>query len=181
VPFIAGGVVVAVVLTVLNLVLTIGVIRRLREHNELLSARPAMGPADVMLGVGETPDDFTVLATDGERVSRETLTGEQLVGFFSPGCGPCEELVPRFAERAAALGRSHVLAVVAAGPEEADTFLSRLEPVARVVLDRDTDPDSVSRAFKVRGFPAICQLDADRVVTGSGPEILRAATRSPVS
>jgi thiol-disulfide isomerase/thioredoxin len=180
-PFIAGGVVVAIALTVLNLVLTIGVIRRLREHNELLSARPATGSAEVMLGLGETPDDFNVLTTDGERVSRETLVGEQLVGFFSPGCGPCEELVPRFAERAAAVGRAHALAVVAAGPEEAGGFLARLEPVARVVLDRDTDPESVSRSFKVQGFPAICLLDEDRVVTASGPDILRAATRSLVS
>ena len=55
-PLLIGGVVLAVALTLLNLVLTIGVIRRLREHTGLLSARG--GATDVMLDVGETPGRF---------------------------------------------------------------------------------------------------------------------------
>lgn len=168
-PLLIGGVVLAVALTLLNLVLTVGVIRRLREHTALLSERA--GAADVMLDVGEKPGDFSATTTDGERVSRETLIGEQLVGFLSPGCGPCKEILPRFVERAAVAGRANALAVVAPGAEDADDLVAQLEPVARVVVERDDDP--VSRAFKVRGFPALCLLNADTVVTSSGTEVLR--------
>ena len=168
-PLLIGGVVLAVALTLLNLVLMIGVIRRLREHTGLLSARG--DTADILLGVGETPDDFTAATTDGGHVSRETLIGEQLVGFLSPGCGPCTEILPRFVERAAVAGRANALAVFALGSEDADGLVAQLEPVARVVVERDDD--SVSRAFKVRGFPALCLLNADKVVTASGTDVLR--------
>ena len=168
-PLLIGGVVLAVALTLFNLVLTIGVIRRLREHTGLLSARG--GATDVMLDVGEIPGDFSAATTDGEHVSRDTLIGEQLVGFLSPGCGPCKEILPQFVERAAVAGRANALAVVAPGAEDADGLVAQLEPVARVVVERDDD--SVSRAFKVRGFPALCRLNADKVVTSSGTDVLR--------
>ena len=78
---------------------------------------------------------------------------------------------PRFVERAAVAGRANALAVVAPGAEDADGLVAQLEPVARVVVERDDD--SVSRAFKVRGFPALCLLNADKVVTSSGTDVLR--------
>lgn len=38
---------------------------------------------------------------DGLPVSRDLLTDETLVGFFSPGCPACKEQLPKFVEFAA--------------------------------------------------------------------------------
>lgn len=179
--YLAGGVVIASVLTVLNLLLTFGVIRRLREHTELLSARSTAGAPDLLLGVGESPDSFTAVTTNDEQVSLETLAGEQLVGFFTPGCEPCKEKAPLFAERAAARGRTRTLAVVIGEPDEVGEFVTMFEPVARVVVESTMDAGSVAGAFKVKGFPAACVLDGDGVVTVSGLDLAQAAEPSLVS
>jgi thiol-disulfide isomerase/thioredoxin len=179
--FLAGGAIIAIALTILNLLLTFGVIRRLREHTEQLSQRPGMGSVpDLMLGVGESPESFTATTTDNEQISLETL-GEQLVGFFSPSCGPCKEKAPLFAERAGAGPRTATLAVVLGSPDEARELVARFEPVARVVVESDTETGSVSKAFKVKGFPAICTLDGDGVVTASGFEMTNSTVPSLVS
>src|SRR5690606_37070056 len=52
-------------LCVLNLVLTVGVIRRLREHTELIQNMPRMQPPEqIMLPAGETVGPFTAVTED---------------------------------------------------------------------------------------------------------------------
>jgi hypothetical protein len=130
------------------------VIRRLRTHSELLSARQGEDFPKVMLSSAETPGSFVVRSIYGEPVSRRTLVGEQLIGFFSPGCEPRKE-------------------EAAAG--DAGEFLTRLEPVAWVVVEKDVGSGAVSRAFKRKGFPVVCPLDAEGTVTASGPDGTRPA------
>src|SRR4051794_27751864 len=124
-------------LAVANLLLTFGVIRRLREHTEQLAERPAGGRRELVIGVGAAPDDFVAMTTAAEPVSRASIAGGQLVGFFTPGCAPCEELAPRFLDRAMTTpgGRERVLAVVAAEPGEAADMVRQFEPVAKVVVE----------------------------------------------
>jgi thiol-disulfide isomerase/thioredoxin len=173
VPYLAGAIVLIGAIAVLNLILTFGVIRRLREDSERLAGGAPPMP-EVMLTAGASPDAFVATTTDGERVSQELLTGDMLVGFFSPHCGPCKELAPRFVERAAAVpgGRSRVLAVLVGERHEMGELLPGLERVARVVVERDIDAEgTVSHAFAVRGFPAVCTLDRDGRVASSGFEL----------
>jgi thiol-disulfide isomerase/thioredoxin len=174
VSYLAGSVVVVGVLAILNLLLTFGVIRRLREHTELISAGGGMGPPDLMVGVGESPGDFTAAAIDGTTVTREALVGGQFVGFFSPDCEPCKEMAPRFAGRAAALpgGRTQVLAVVVGAMDEVEELVALLEPVARVVVEDSLDASGVAGAFKVKGVPAMCTLNDDGVVAASGFDVV---------
>lgn len=175
---------VAIALGLLNLVLTVGVIRRLREHTELLFKGPGTG-ADIVLGVGESPGSFTATTIDQEQISTETLAGEQLVGFFTTTCAPCKEKAPLFAERAASGERSQALAVVIGAPEETAEFVALFAPVARVVVESDWEGGVLGKAFKVTGFPAICTLDGAGVVTASGagllsmPELMSESSRSP--
>jgi AhpC/TSA family len=177
VPYLVGAVVIVGVLALLNLLLTFGVIRRLREHTERLS-RPAAGLPDLMVGVGESPGSFTARTTEGEQVSLEALAGgEQLVGFFSPSCQPCKEVAPAFVARAAAGGQTRALAVVVGGPEEVGDLVTWFAPVARVVVEADVN-GAVASAFRVNGFPALCLLDADGVVTASGHEAVQAVDAS---
>jgi thiol-disulfide isomerase/thioredoxin len=166
-------------LTVANLLLTFGVIRRLREHAEQLAERPAGGSREMLIGVGAAPDDFVAMTTAAEPVSRASIAGGQLVGFFTPGCAPCEELAPRFLDRAMTTpgGRERVLAVVVAEPEEAADTVRLFEPVAKVVVE--PRGGGVEKAFGVRAYPAVCLLGEDGTVLDSGLSLIPAAELSP--
>lgn len=146
-------------LVVLDLVLTFGVVRRLRTHAELIGKalenhEPAPKP---MLAEGETAGDFTARTVDGDAVSRSALTGRTLIGFFAVGCSTCEVKMPEFTAKAKEYGRDRVLAVVQAAEDEAADYVSRLMPTARVVVEQFDGP--VSRAFAVRGTPVIGVVD----------------------
>ncbi|MGC4895253.1 TlpA disulfide reductase family protein [Micromonospora sp. DT31] len=170
-PYLAAAVTVVGIIGLLNLILTFGVIRRLREHTLRLTAVEAgHGHGDeIMLGAGNTVQPFQALAEDGATVSRDGLTGPTLVGFFSPGCAPCRERMPQFVRYAAEHpgGRDQVVGIVASGSrEDADEYVAALAPVARVVVEPDGGP--LYTAFGVQGFPAISLIDESGVVVASG-------------
>lgn len=158
------------VVAVLNLLLTVGVIRRLRQHTEQLSTLGNLGgPGAVMRSAGEQIDEFAATTTDGEPVSRELLSGQTLVGVFAPGCSACKERMPEFISQAESFpgGRSQVLAVVAGEPEQVPEYRDQLAPVARVVVEAPVD-GPLATALKVQGFPAFALLDSDGMVVASG-------------
>jgi hypothetical protein len=173
VPYLVAAVVLVGLLCLLDLLLTVGVIQRLRQHTELLNklqAGPAMAMPDVMLPAGSEVGEFAATTTDGTPVSRELLAGRTFVGFFTPGCQPCKEKLPTFLEAAPAFsgGREQVLAVVVAGPEEGAETTAQLNPVARVVLEPPDGP--VAKAFGTTGFPAFGLVDGRQVIA-SGFEL----------
>src|SRR3954471_4137874 len=107
----------------LNLFLTVGVIRRLRKHTELLGNRPAgtaAGPK-VMLTAGERATPFQAVTVDGEPITEERLSGDPvLVGAFAQGCSSCEERRPDFVSYARSFpgGRDRVFAVLVGEGDE---------------------------------------------------------------
>ena len=111
---------------VLNLLLTVGVIRRLRQHTERLShlSAPGGAPEPVMLEAGAQVGEFAATTTDGEPVSRDLLSGQTLVGVFAPSCSACREQLPNFISKAETFpgGRAQVLAVVSGEPEQVGLF-----------------------------------------------------------
>lgn len=164
---------VAVVGTVaaLNLLLLLGVLRRLREQAERLAALAASGgfgpPVELMLPVGGRPAEFRAETVDGVEVSLASLAAPALLGFFSPRCEPCREWVPRFVKAAGELphGRSQALAVVVGDGAEASDEVAQLRRVAQVVVEPPDGP--VSRAFAVTGWPVLCRLDEDGTITAT--------------
>jgi hypothetical protein len=153
----------------LNLLLTLGVIRRLREHTETLATLAAgggLGPApDLMLPAGQRPAEFHTETVDGAEVSLASLATPALLGFFSLHCEPCREWAPRFVAAARQLphGRSQALAVVVGEGAGISDEVAELRSVAQVVVEPDNGP--VSRAFGVKGWPALCRLDQDGTIT----------------
>ncbi|WP_026212553.1 TlpA family protein disulfide reductase [Longispora albida] len=142
-------------LCVLNLLLTLGVIRRLREHTELLSRRGSVAddrtpqPGQV---IGEFSSGGLVTADLGERT---------LVGFFSPSCAPCKEMLPSFVELAKGYAGPVVAVVVAAGDEDAPGSVAALEPVARVVVE--APGGAAGKAFGVSAWPTFLVVSGGRV------------------
>lgn len=166
-------VVVCVLLTVLNLTLTLGVIRRLRDHAERLDGVTAAGAEEwrpPIIGPGSRPGAFSAVGVDGERVGDDDFAEGGLVAFFSPDCAICKEWLPRFVDAATALGdRRRALAVIAAAsatdPATADQ-VTALKDAATVVVENDKGP--LAEAFGVVGYPAMVRLGEHGTVVANG-------------
>lgn len=169
--FLLAGIVVLAALTLLNLVLTLGVIRRLREHTALLGRRsdPADEDHTPTLPVDAVVPDFTATTVDAVVVSRGSLASDTLVGFFSLGCDACDAMVPEFVDVAATMpgGRDRVLAVVEAFPGYDDPHSATLSEVAHVVVEPPGTPGLVA-AFGVTAFPSVCIVDSAGRVVATG-------------
>lgn len=164
-------VVLCVLLTVFNLFLTLGVIRRLKDHTTQFTELGRLMPRpEPMIKVGERPTPFTAETVNGLRVSDAQLRSGGLVGFFSPTCGSCDEWVPRFVEAARALpGGPHtaLAVVVTETPAAGAAMVALLRDVAMVVVEADRGP--LVEAFEAKGFPAMCRLGEDGTVLANRP------------
>jgi hypothetical protein len=151
-------------LSLLNLLLVVGVIRRLRAEAGRPPTPTAAG-AHAPVPAGHRVGDFAAVTTCGEPVSAPP----SVVAFLSPGCGPCDEVLPGLVAYAAAVpgGRDQVLAVIVGEPAEAAGMAERLAPVALVVRE-DPPGGPVVRAFGVDGVPALCLVGPDGRVLASG-------------
>ena len=157
-PFVIAAVVIIGMISIVDLLLTYGVVRRLREHTRQLTALGAGATASLMAAKGSAVGEFSAADTTSAALSRATFTGSTLVGFFTPGCTPCEALLPRFVSAARRWRDSSrpVLAIVAPGAGD-DAYAEHLASVARVVVGEHAN--TVAAAFEVRGFPVVCLVN----------------------
>jgi hypothetical protein len=166
--YLVAAVVLLGVLCVLNLLFTLGILRRLRTQ----PAWPTEPP--FALAAGSAVGEFSVTTTTDELVTHDTLAG--LVGFFSAGCEACHDLLPQFIERARGTERDQVLAVVGGSDDET---VRALAPVARVVV-ADLLGGPVARAFQNTWTPALYLVGGDHRVVAAGVRVaeLPAAARA---
>lgn len=141
----------------LNLVLMLGVIRRLRHHSKLLSgnSQTLTAPGDGMLPVGGTPSEFETTTITGQIVSRAEISGTTLLGFFSPECSQCLKYAPEFAAHVASLPEAErrALAVVVGREDETQELVASLGDGVQIVLE--PADGAMSSAYEVRGFPCL--------------------------
>lgn len=158
-------------LSLVHLLVTLAVVRRLRDHAILLAKRPGVAAGGPIAPAGTVVGAFAATSTAGEPIDLDDRAGPTLVGFFSPGCTPCREAMPGFLDSARGNGggRESVLAVVVgdvAEAAEAAVYVDALTPVARVVIEPPEGP--VAAAFGVTGYPALAVVAADRTILASG-------------
>ena len=161
-------------LCLFDLVLTLGVLRRLREHEARLEKAPDYGSLDNLassLMPGSRPDPFTATTTDGGVVTLDDLVDGTVVAFMSPHCKSCVANLPSFVEHVGVMpaGRRQVIAVVMGEEVEAKPMAARLEPVAQVVVEHMNGP--LAAAFKVTAMPVIFVLKGDGMVAATSYEI----------
>ncbi|MFB9236537.1 hypothetical protein ACFFWC_13410 [Plantactinospora siamensis] len=169
---VTGALIVLAVLVLLDLLLTFGVIRRLRDHTEQLK-RAQLMPEAVIASPGTPVGNFVAATTDGESLTAESLTRETVVGFFSPGCQPCEALLPGFVDhaRTVAGGRDRVVAVIATDSPDSTLVAEKvaaLSPYARTIVERYDGP--ALTALGAQAYPAV-YLVQDRTVVASGRDL----------
>lgn len=163
----SAAIVVVGLLCLADLLLTFGVIRRLREHSEQLAGF-GQDTAVTQLAADEVPAPFTALGTTGEQLTGPT--GLRLVAFFSAGCSACPESVPAFVDylRANHIARDEVLVVIGSSQAEPVSYAEQLAEVAPVCVE--PPGGELETAFKVRGYPAFCLLDATGSVSVASHE-----------
>jgi len=166
--FLTALVVLVGIVGVLNLLLLFGVIRRLKEHDQAIAKIPygaMQSPAaDSIRAPGSEVDEFTAVSTDDVAVSKDSLAGETMVGFFSVSCAPCVENAPKFAAHAAGVpgGKASVLAIVVAdGDDDPSELVGVLGDGARVVVEGYDGP--VVAAFGVTAFPTYAVVAAGKI------------------
>jgi hypothetical protein len=106
-------------LCLFSLVLNYAVIRRLREHTELLTGPSRPSAADDLMHAAGTPvPTVRTTAMDGAEVTVGEGGTSTLIGFLTPDCSACGERLPEFVDRAAQLpgGAANVVAVVIGPP-----------------------------------------------------------------
>ena len=151
-----------------NLILTVGMLRRLREHTAALD-RLAGDPPAVMRPPGTVIEDFTASTVDGTSLGRDRLDARTPVGFFSPSCQSCREQLPAFVARAGQAPSGRTLAmVVGSGTAAGDLATDLADRLAGhfVVLEPPGGP--VATAFDVDGSPAFALVGPGGRIEASG-------------
>jgi len=156
--FLAMAVLVMGIVTVVNLVLLFAVIRRLRATEGSL-ALPHL-PA-----IGQPVGRFSVRALDSTQISdRDLALGSTIVGFVTPGCGPCKDLTQAL-QAEPWTGPLPVIFVT--GPaEEAHALAEALASAVRTALV--PEGGEVAGAFGgIEGYPTLVRV-LDGVVVAAG-------------
>jgi hypothetical protein len=168
--FLWAGFVLSAVLVLFNLVLTFGVIRRLRELQQQPLAQDSGLPA-----AGTVIAEFEVTTSAGAKITTKDLAdGSYLVGFFSAWCKPCQRLKTSLLENPVG---ERMIAFVddPAGDEESRVMAAELSAIAAVVIMRD---DAVTGAFNSVSFPTLVRV-TNGVITAAGHRLADIA-RAPV-
>ena len=164
-PYLVAAVVLVGVLCAADLLLTMAVVRRLREHTRQLGGLVG-GAGPELLPVGARVPAFSGESVDGEQVDSEAKP-PAFVGFLSTTCRSCADQLPELAQLLRSRGEDRGAAVVVvAGPDSAEGthFIDALRPIATVVRESRHGP--VCHAFSNEVFPTFYLVE-DGVVTAS--------------
>jgi peroxiredoxin len=149
----------------INLALTLAVIRRVQRHGEQLAKRPGTRPRALEVPVGSQAPDFAVPTAAGGIRSLSDLTGApSLIAFLSAGCLPCRRQLPEFKEYARTIpgGATQVLAVICSNQRTAGDLAEELEGTATIAVEPLRG--AMQTAFSVSGYPTFYLLDASGLV-----------------
>ena len=178
------------VASLLNLLLVVGVIRRLRDHGDRLAALPASDngfpdgfepPSRAMLSVGEYAATFSATSTRGESITQQTLLGQRaLVAFLSPDCNGCLDQLPHLVEYASTFpeGRDQVLAVLGGTDQTVEKMRAQLDPYCRIVVE-PWGSGAIAGAFHVLMWPSFALLDPDGRIAANGIAVRELPVEAP--
>ncbi len=145
----AAGLAIVGAVGVLNLILTLAVIRRLRG----IESRNVDGIDNRALPeAGFRPGVFAVADQDGITVTESDLArGQQTVVVLSASCEPCQDMARQLESDVDALSRGTLVWIVSDAGDHPGADLAGY----RVV---HSPTSLVEEIFEVRGFPAVLSL-----------------------
>ncbi|MCO1657170.1 peroxiredoxin family protein [Pseudonocardia humida] len=157
-------VVLLAMLVLANMLLTWGMLRRLRALQDQVGAGFA-APVGNGLHPGDRAPDFSALTPAGDTVTRdEVVRGETVLVFLSPHCEACETHLPSVRE----LGRGAraAVAVVDGTREESGHLVDGLRGDVPVLFAPRAATDMLER-YRVNSYPSSYVVGADGRITGS--------------
>jgi hypothetical protein len=158
-----AAVLVLTALVLLDLALTLAVIRRLREQAEQRTAAP-VDPYVQQL-VGREVPEASAVATDGTEVTAELLRATSFVAFVATGCGTCHDELPQLRSHLEQRRSAGAQALVVVDGDGDDELVTALQDVVPVVVESYGEGDrSLIGGFEVSGFPTYLELEG-RTVT----------------
>lgn len=152
-PFLVAAVVLVGLLCAADLLLTMAVIRRLREHTHQLATLQRREPELGLLPAGSPLPTFAGQSVNGELVSSDTVRPE-ILAFLSTTCKACSTELPELVRylRAGGVERAAAIVVVAgADSAEGRQLVDELNRVATVI--REPMDGTIGRTFSVNVFP----------------------------
>lgn len=160
-------VVLLALLVVANMLLTWGVLRRLRTLQAQVDAGVG-GPVENGLHPGDEAPDFSALTPAGDAVTRdEVVRGETVLIFLSPHCEACETHLPAVRELGrAGSGSPAALAVVDGTREESGHLMEGLRGDVPVLFAPRESTDMLER-YQVNAYPSSYVVGADGRITAS--------------
>lgn len=157
-----AAVVVLAALVVLDLALSLAIVRRLREDR---AARAQVAHPFLARLVGQPVPELVAVANDGSAVTAGRLReGSWFAAFVSVGCGACHDDLPRLREHVAArrAAGDPVLVVVSDEAGDGGELAATVAEDALVVVESAARP--VSEAFGVEAYPTYLEVDGGAVV-----------------
>lgn len=164
-----GVVILLLILSVLQTLLLLGVIRRLRLHEEELSrlSEHAGGPSTGIARPGTRPNwpSGAPIRPPGGSAGNNQAT--LLVGFFSPACPACERELPAFVRWVSQSDdRPRAVAVLVGSDPTAHKTARR---AGEIITE---EPGGVwHRAFDVSSYPALALVSRDGIILASGHRV----------
>ncbi len=156
------------IVLLLNLVLTIGLIRRFNQVSTQMSSFPE---AEEGLDPGTPAPDFQAETLTGEIVTLANYTRKAVSFiFFSPTCGPCLEKLPTLnalVSKAEKAGVQMVL-VNTDGDKEEATALVQKHSLNLPILLAPFGDNPFAEDYKAMMTPFFCLLNPDGAVEVSG-------------
>ena len=156
------------VVLLLNLVLTLGLIRRLNQGFAQMSA---MHEEESGLDPGTPAPDFQAETLDGETVTLANYARQAVsFVFFSPTCGPCLEKLPTLndlAPKAEKAGVQMVLVNTDGDKEEAEALVQKHGLKLPMIL-APFDGNSFAEDYKAMMTPFFCLLNPEGEVEAAG-------------
>lgn len=150
------------VVTALHVLLTFGLVAKIRALSERVAGVPLKDPD--LPQPGRAVEPFSVTDLDGVEITEADLGGKVQVGFFAAGCGPCKTMSDWLASEPPT---TRFIAVIDGERDNGATerLVDKLAPLGRIALI-DSDHASID-AFGVPSFPTLLHIDSG-VVTASG-------------
>jgi thiol-disulfide isomerase/thioredoxin len=143
-------------IAILNLVLTLAVIRRLRTLSAGHTGHDDATEVEVLPAPG-----FAV----GKLAQAELATGRHTIIMITPSCPPCKTLLTELESDVDGYAQDALVCVIGM-PEDLESLSERLTGYRTISLSEER----AESVFRVKGFPAVLSVE-DGVVTRAGHEL----------
>ncbi|QIS20687.1 hypothetical protein [Nocardia terpenica] len=156
------------IIVVFQLLVTYGLVRRLRVHTDLLNE--LIDENTLALAPGTPIPAFATHTTDGAALTDRDVRHPAAIALLEVDCPHCRTNLPDFLAyvRGAGFARENVLAVVATrdstDPAERDAMLETLSAAATLVCESGEDA-VIGTALNAQAYPTFYLTDADATIT----------------